>query len=89
MQPYTPFYTPFTPEVMSILIPLVLAAVLWTLILKGFALWNAARAEQTGWFIALLVINSLGILEIIYLIWFRPTRSHHAHTPAHDSSAQA
>jgi len=71
MQAYTPFYSPFTPELMSIFVPLILVAVLWTVILKGYALWHAARNSQKGWFIALLVINTIGILEIIYLIWFR------------------
>jgi len=40
---------------------------LWSLIWKGLALWHSARREEKGWFIALLVINSVGILEIIYL----------------------
>jgi methionyl-tRNA synthetase len=79
--------------------PLVIVALVWTIVLKGFALWYAARGGQKWWFIALLIINTLGILEIIYLIWFRPDSSesysdhshasHHAHTPAHSSSAQA
>lgn len=56
----------------AVLLPIIVAALLWTLVLKGFALWYAARGEQKGWFIALLIINTLGILEIIYLIWFRP-----------------
>lgn len=71
MQPYTPFYSPFTPGFMSIFIPIILVVVLWTIVLKGYALWHAARGSQKWWFIALLVINTMGILEIIYLIWFR------------------
>lgn len=77
---------------MLALLPILAIAALWTVVLKGFALWYAAKNEQRGWFIALLVINTLGILEIIYLIWFRPDSPyarHHARTPAHDSSAQA
>ena len=38
------------------------------LVLKGFALWRAAKNNQPIWFIALLVINSVGILPLIYLI---------------------
>ena len=87
MQPFTPLYSPFAPELMVALIPLVIVLVLWTVILKGYALWNAARNTQKWWFIALLVINTLGILEIIYLIWFRPTSSH-APTPTVNSSPQ-
>ena len=43
---------------------------LWSLFWKGLALWRAARSKQTYWFIALLVINTVGILEIIYLLAF-------------------
>ena len=38
------------------------------IVLKGFALWRSARREEKGWFIALLVVNSLGILPAIYLL---------------------
>ncbi|HCR52751.1 TPA: hypothetical protein DIV48_03895 [Candidatus Kaiserbacteria bacterium] len=57
---------------MSIFIPFILVAALWTIVLKGYALWYAARASQKAWFIALLIVNTFGILEIVYLIWFRP-----------------
>lgn len=40
----------------------------WSLFWKGLALWRAARLNQPGWFVGLLVINTLGILEIIYLL---------------------
>ena len=46
----------------------------WSLIWKGVALWFAARNYQKGWFIALLILNTLGILEIIYLLFFRRDR---------------
>jgi hypothetical protein len=45
----------------------IILAALWTLYWKGLALWKAARSGQKHWFIGLLVINTLGILEIIYL----------------------
>jgi len=44
-------------------------AIIWTLIWKGFALWQAAGLRQKYWFVALLLINTLGILEIIYLFF--------------------
>ena len=46
---------------------LILAVIIWTFVWKGFALWRSARLSQRGWFIALLIVNTLGILEIIYL----------------------
>lgn len=35
--------------------------------LKGYSLWNAAKRDEKGWFIALLLLNTVGILELIYL----------------------
>ncbi len=46
---------------------LLAAIIIFDLILKGFALWKAARNDQKVWFIFLLFINSVGILPIIYL----------------------
>lgn len=37
------------------------------LVLKGYSLWYAARRGEKWWFIALLLINTVGILELIYL----------------------
>ena len=50
---------------LSPLIIIVLA--LWSVVWKGLALWRAARVGQKGWFVALLVVNTLGMLEIVYL----------------------
>lgn len=44
-----------------------LLILIWTLFWKGCALWIASKNNQKGWFLALLVINSVGILEILYL----------------------
>ena len=44
--------------------------VIWSLIWKGFALWKAAKKNSPVWFIVLLVVNTLGILEILYLYVF-------------------
>ncbi|MBI2409952.1 hypothetical protein HYV30_02830 [Candidatus Kaiserbacteria bacterium] len=63
---------------MAILLPIIFIVVLWSLAIKGLALWHAARNTQKGWFIVMLVVNTIGILEIIYLIWFRPRNSSRA-----------
>lgn len=44
--------------------------VVWTMIWKGLALWRSAGLRQKWWFIALLVVNTMGILEILYLYVF-------------------
>lgn len=51
------------PGVLWLIGPLVIL----DLVLKGFALWRAARRGQQIWFVALLVVNSAGILPAIYL----------------------
>ena len=39
----------------------------WTLPGKGWALWLAAKRGDKGWFIVLLILNTLAVLEIIYI----------------------
>ncbi len=45
----------------------ILLLILWTLPWKGYALWLAARNNHPRWFIVLLVLNTIAILEIIYI----------------------
>ncbi|MBI2063919.1 MAG: hypothetical protein HYT65_02915 [Candidatus Yanofskybacteria bacterium] len=42
----------------------------WSLVWKGLALWKAARHGSAGWFVALLVVNTLGILDMLYIYVF-------------------
>jgi len=49
---------------------LILLIIAWTIPWKGIALWKAARKGHKWWFIALLVINTLAILEILYIFIF-------------------
>ena len=48
---------------------MIALVIIWTLAWKGVALWRAAGLRQKYWFVALLLINTLGILEIIYLFF--------------------
>jgi hypothetical protein len=51
--------------------PWVIAVIfVWTIPWKGAALWRAARRAHAGWFIALLILNTMAILEILYLFVF-------------------
>ncbi|HQK63686.1 MAG TPA: DUF5652 family protein [Candidatus Staskawiczbacteria bacterium] len=51
-----------------------LAVVIWSIIWKGFALWKAAQDESKAWFIVMLVANTVGILEILYIFVFSKKR---------------
>ncbi len=42
----------------------------WSIFWKGFALWKSATKKQLVWFIFLLNINTLGLLEILYVFFF-------------------
>jgi hypothetical protein len=46
---------------------IIIGLAVWVLPWKGVALWKAASAKNKVWFIILLIINTLGILEIIYI----------------------
>ena len=48
--------------------------IVWGLFWKGLALWKASRNDQRNWFIAMLILNTVGILEIVYLFRFAKTR---------------
>ncbi|GEM_PF-608588 len=52
----------------------IFSAILWSLLWKGLALWKAAKSDQKNWYIFFVIsfifLNTLGILEIIYLFWF-------------------
>lgn len=49
---------------------LMTVIVVWSIFWKAVATWRAARNNQLVWFIALFVINTVGVLEIIYLAFF-------------------
>jgi len=44
---------------------------IWDLTWKGLALWRASQNKQRNWFIAILIINTIGILPIVYLKFFQ------------------
>jgi len=42
----------------------------WSLVWKGLSLWKAANKRSVPWFIVLLVFNTVGILDILYIFVF-------------------
>lgn len=56
---------------MVVIVSLVILSI-WELIWKGFGLWHSAKNRQKAWFLVILIFNTLGLLPIIYLIWFKP-----------------
>ena len=58
------FMSPFVPREYLIV---VLLLAIWSFLWKGYALWIAAKHNHKGWFVVLLIVNTLGILEMIYI----------------------
>jgi hypothetical protein len=44
---------------------------IWSVLWKAGALWVSARSNEKWWFIVLLILNSMGLLEAIYLFWVK------------------
>ena len=51
--------------------PILYLLIIWSIIWKGIALWHSARNKQLKWYIVILIVNTIGILEIVYLIFFK------------------
>lgn len=58
------------PVFTGAMLVLILLAVVWEMVWKGIALWRAGRNGALVWFIALFILNTLGILPIIYIFAF-------------------
>ncbi|HYK07960.1 MAG TPA: DUF5652 family protein [Candidatus Eisenbacteria bacterium] len=56
---------------LNVIPPVVLFALfIWSLFWKGLALWHASKLSQKNWFVVMLVLNTAGIVEIVYLFFF-------------------
>jgi hypothetical protein len=53
--------------------PVFYVLIVWVMAWKGLGLWYSAKNRQKYWFIALLLLNTLGIVPIIYLFAFCKT----------------
>jgi len=54
-----------------VLLGFIIIIALWELLWKGLALWNCGRNNQIIWFVFILLLNTAGILPIIYLLLFQ------------------
>lgn len=61
---------------------LVALGAIWVMAWKGLALWRAAERQSLPWFVVLLVLNTLGLLEIIYIFFVaKPKKSETSSEP--------
>ena len=57
-------------NMLGLSIEVFIALMLWSMAWKGWALWVASQKNSKGWFIALFIVNTFGILEILYIFFF-------------------
>lgn len=68
---WSPLYGYSMTNIPAGLIALIAIIFLWELIWKGIGLWKAGRNNQPVWFVFILILNTIGILPIIYLLFFQ------------------
>ncbi len=49
---------------------IIMLILLWSLPWKVVALWRSARRGHLGWFLTMTILNTLAILDIIYIFFF-------------------
>ena len=54
---------------------LFVLVVIWSAVWKLMAMWKSARKGSLGWFIVLGIVNTVGILEILYIYVFSEMKS--------------
>ncbi len=55
-------------EALLCIMPVLLILAIWESVWKIIALWKSARNNHLAWFICIAVINTIGILPIIYIV---------------------
>lgn len=56
-------------------LPVMLVLVVWTFVWKGLGMWHAARKKNVTWFVILMLFNTVGILDMIYLFGIAKIKS--------------
>jgi len=53
------------------LLIVLVAFMIWDTVWKGIGLWKSGRNNQLAWFVCILIFNTIGILPIIYILFFQ------------------
>lgn len=62
---------PHLPEALVWLMPIIIILMIWETVWKLIALWKAGRNNHLAWFICIALINTIGILPIVYILIHR------------------
>lgn len=52
-----------------------IVVLIWEMVWKGIALWKSGKNSQIAWFVCIFIFNTIGILPIIYLLFFQKKKS--------------
>ncbi len=63
-------YLKLVTDELGISLYVLIGILIWSSIWKLLGLWKAARKRSVVWFIVLALINTMGILEILYIFVF-------------------
>lgn len=58
-------------SILGVPVQLVGILIVWEALWKSVGIWYAIKNGQRNWFIAIFVINTVGILPIVYLKFFQ------------------
>ena len=64
-------YVIVPPEVLFLLI----AIIIWSAVWKAIAMWHSARNKQVAWFVIFCIFNTIGLLEILYMAFWRKNKN--------------
>lgn len=72
-QSYSSAFMPgfLTGTFSMLIVPLLIWGILW----MGIALWKAAKNDDKVWFVILLLVHTMGILDILYIFVFSKIKS--------------
>lgn len=55
-------------DLIKMLMPLIIILAIWEVVWKLIAMWKAGRNNHLAWFICIALINTVGILPIVYIL---------------------
>jgi Family of unknown function (DUF5652) len=60
--------TTLPPQLSDVQLLLLIVLLLWSVAIKGVALYRAGALKSKGWFVVLFLINTVGLLDLYYLL---------------------
>lgn len=77
----------FTEMFAGVNIYTLIALALWSLPWKAWAMWLSARRGDFWWFLAFLLVSTIGILEIVYIFFIAKESDKRPETPPNGDDA--